>query len=285
MTIQSKISWFMLPLLMLTGCQSIDLQNIELKQVADIAIRAAKIGKTSEKEEIAIGRQSTAVLLGALGDKPVYSNSNVQNYVNLIGSHVASKSHRSNLSWHFVVSNDPDVNAFAAPGGYIVVTLGLLAELENEAQLAAVIAHEIVHVEEKHHLKIMQANGWLTVASDAAMIVYTSGDEEPKLDPKVAERILNATKTVYSKGLDKKDEYAADKRALKLLSDAGYDAYALVDVLQKLDANSAQDSKLALMLKTHPTPRSRLERLAGLMPESGLQEGKTLEERFQSSIQ
>lgn len=279
-----KYMWIILSLFVVTGCQTVNLQNIDITQVANLTVKAANIGKTTEKQEIAIGRESTAILLGALGETPVYPKSTLQNYVNLVGTHVASKSSRSGLNWYFVVSNDPDVNAFAAPGGYIVITLGLLAELENEAQLAAVIAHEIVHVEEKHHLKIMQANGWLSIASDAAMLVYTSGDEEPALDPKVAQRILTATRTLYSKGLDKEDEYKADKRALQLLIDSGYDAYAMVDILQMLDAKSAKDSKLALLLKTHPTPRARLERLALSIPENDFAEGKTLEDRFYARI-
>jgi beta-barrel assembly-enhancing protease len=242
-------------------------QNFDLNKLSDLADLGGRavssVKGVDEKEEIAIGRQSTAVLLGALSSKgisPIYQKK-AQHYVNKVGRHLANHSSRSKLKWYFVVSNDPDINAFAAPGGYIIITKGLLQSLNNEAQLAAVLAHEIVHVEEKHHLKTLQKNGLLSLAADVGVMALEESGQET-LNPKVAEQVLNASRTLYAKGLDKEDEYAADKRAMTLLNKSGYDAFALIDVLQMLDAKSANDSQLALLCKTHPTARARMEKLS-----------------------
>src|SRR5512145_1976492 len=80
----------------------------------------------------------------------------LKKYVNRVGEWVASQSERPDLPWHFGVIQSDDVNAFAAPGGYIFVTLGLYRLLQNEADLAGVLGHEIGHVIRQHHLKILQ---------------------------------------------------------------------------------------------------------------------------------
>jgi predicted Zn-dependent protease len=101
----------------------------------------------SEAQEIAIGQQSDAEIRAEMG---VYDNPELQRYVSDVGSRLAALSHRPNLPWTFTVVDHPAVNAFALPGGYIYITRGILPYLDNEAELAGVLGHEIGHVTARH---------------------------------------------------------------------------------------------------------------------------------------
>ncbi len=99
--------------------------------------------ETSQKEEVAIGREIAGRLLGAA---PLVKNKKLQKYVNKVGKWVALQSDRPDLPWRFGVIESNDINAFAAPGGFIFITKGLYLKLKSEAELAGVLAHEIGHV-------------------------------------------------------------------------------------------------------------------------------------------
>ena len=115
--------------------------GFNLNDLKDLADDIKKIrGKMSIEEEVAMGGNLIAGLLGAA---PLVDNAELQRYVNDVGFWVASQSERKNLPWQFGVIDSKGINAFAAPGGYIVITMGLFNLLENEAQLAGVLAHEI----------------------------------------------------------------------------------------------------------------------------------------------
>ena len=109
--------------------------------------------EVSTEEEVSIGGN---LISGLLGAAPLVDNSELQHYVNDVGFWVASQSERKDLPWRFGVIDSNGINAFAAPGGYVVITIGLYNLLDNEAQLAGVLAHEISHVVEKHHLNALQ---------------------------------------------------------------------------------------------------------------------------------
>ena len=116
----------------------------------------------SQEEEVAIGRQAAGNILGAA---PLVKDAKLQQYVNRVGRWIASQSERPDLDWHFGVIESNDLNAFAAPGGYIFVTKGLYRSLQSESELAGVLAHEVGHVIKKHHLKILQQSRlWTWVA-------------------------------------------------------------------------------------------------------------------------
>src|SRR5512135_2939644 len=149
------------------NCAALDFGDLEKKLKTELpvnprVVEAVKdIKGPDESEEIAIGRQIAGDLLGAA---PLVKDARLQKYVNQVGEWVASQSERPDLPWHFGVIQSEDVNAFAAPGGYIFVTLGLYRLLQNEADLAGVLGHEIGHVIRKHHLKLLQPGidqtGW-----------------------------------------------------------------------------------------------------------------------------
>ena len=101
----------------------------------------------SEAEELAIGQQQDVEIRREMG---VYDDAALQRYVDDLGQELARNSHRPNLPWSFTIVDSPAINAFALPGGYIYVTRGLLAYLDDESELAGVLGHEIGHVTARH---------------------------------------------------------------------------------------------------------------------------------------
>ena len=208
------------------------------------------MGKTPQEDEIAIGRQIAGNLLGAA---PLVKDARLQQYVNRVGRWVANQSERPDLPWHFGVIESTDVNAFAAPGGYIFVTRGLYALLQNEAELAGVLAHEVGHVISKHHLKILQKSRLLDLGSQAIAKKVSNNDKVQKLIGSGAE--------ITARSLDQGAEFEADRIAVVLTARAGYDAFGLPGILQQIGHHAAEDNKLELLFKTHPHPDARLQKL------------------------
>ncbi len=229
------------------------LPDININRLLDTAKTLGKaVREPDEKEEIAIGNDVAARLLGAA---PLVADARIQQYVNRVGRWLALQSERPDLPWHFGVLDAPQVNAFAVPGGTIFITRGLLAKMTSEAELAGVLSHEIMHVVKKHHLKAMQKGALASLSADAAGAALNNVNSEAR-----AKLIAFGTE-MYSRGLDKGDELEADRLGVVIAARGGYDAYGLPAVLQTLQAMNANDSALALMFKTHPSPAERLDAL------------------------
>jgi predicted Zn-dependent protease len=224
----------------------------------------------SQQEEIAIGRQIAGNLLGA---SHLVKDKQLQKYVNNVGRWVASQSERPDLEWHFGVIESNDVNAFAAPGGYIFVTRGLYKLLGNEADLAGVLGHEIGHVIKKHHLKILQQSRLLDLG--AKLLAKESGENDK------IKNLIGSGAEVVARSLDKNAEFEADRIAVVLAARAGYDAYGLPEVLQQIGHFAKDDGNVALLFKTHPHPDERLGRLGDAMDDRFDQiKGQELAARF-----
>ena len=206
-----------------------------------------------EPEEIAIGRDVAARLLGAA---PLVSDAGVQRYVNNVGRWLASQTERPDLPWQFGVLEAAQVNAFAVPGGTIFITRGLLDKMGSEAELAGVLGHEIVHVLRKHHLKAIQKGALANLSGEAAGAALSNVSSDAR------NKLVSFGTEMYSRGLDKGDEFEADRLGVVIAARSGYDAYGLPSVLQTLQAMNAKDSALALMFKTHPAPGERLDALS-----------------------
>jgi predicted Zn-dependent protease len=213
------------------------------------------VKEPSEAEEIRMGQEFAATLLGA---KHLVADPRVQRYVNTLGRWLALQTERPDLPWTFGVLDDTGYNAFATPGGYIFVTQGLLNRMNNEAELAGVLAHEIGHVLKKHHLHAVQKNSGFALFGDV-LSSQGGGNEQAK------SAILNMTKKLYSSGLNKDDEFEADRIGVVIATRAGYDPYGLPAVLQALQAQNAKSSDFSLMFATHPAPADRIEMLGKLM--------------------
>ncbi len=240
-------------------------------------LKTAVVGP-DQQEEHEIGRIAAATLLGAA--KPV-SNAALEAYVGKVGLWVALQSERPDLPWRFAVLDDDDVNAFAAPGGYVFVTRGLLARLHSEAELAGVLGHEIAHVVLKHHLKALRRDAGSQVLGTLTESVVAEKAGRAHIPPEVVSAVSGQAKTLYTRGLDKSDEYAADALGVQLAGRAGYDPYGLMAVLETLDSMDANDGALALLYQTHPRPADRLaelEKMSDKLDAFGQQ--PTLEARF-----
>ena len=240
-----------------TACAQFNLDRFNVNKLLDTARNVAKAtSDIGEPEEIQIGNDLAARLLGAARLVP---DEGMQRYVNLVGRWLASQTERPDLPWRFGVLDAPQVNAFAVPGGTVFITRGLLERLHSESELAGVLAHEISHVLRKHHLKAIQKGAQTALAGQAlSEAVKTSRTE-------VRDKLIGLGTETYARGLDKSDEYEADRLGIVIAARAGYDAYGLPAVLQTLAAMNAQDSALAMMFKTHPAPGDRLAALAEKM--------------------
>jgi predicted Zn-dependent protease len=226
----------------------------------------------SKEEEIALGREITGSLLGAA---PLVKDAGLQQYVNKVGRWVANQSERSDLPWKFGVIDSADLNAFAAPGGYVLVTKGLYQKLQNEAQLASVLGHEIAHVVKKHQLKVLQKQQVVSAGSDWLK------DKLSKKN-KLADKAIGTGAEISARGLDKEAEFEADRMGMVLAARAGYDAFSLGEVLQIIGQTSQSDSSVALLFKTHPHPDERLAKLGDAVGSKldNVKAGKTLENRL-----
>jgi beta-barrel assembly-enhancing protease len=248
-----KMQRFLLSLALLLTCGTVSAQ-IDLGRVfSGVKNLGSAVTGISEKEEIDIGRDLAGRMLGAV---QLVDDPDVQAYVNRVGRWIASQSERPDLPWRFGVANAPNVNAMAMPGGIILITRGLYDLLDNEAQLAGVLGHEIAHVVKRHHVTVMQKQS--AVAGVANLASAKSGNNQ------LSQMALDTFKEMFTKGLDKSAEYEADEVGVILAARAGYSAFGLVEVLHKMNANR-DDAGLAFLFETHPSPEDRLQKLGDVL--------------------
>ncbi|UVO55653.1 M48 family metalloprotease [Sphingomonas sp. SUN039] len=209
--------------------------------------------KISEAEEIKIGGDLAGIILGVA---PLIKDGPKQQYINRLGRWLALHSDRPDLPWKFGIVETADVNAFSMPGGYVLITRGMFDKMRSESELAGVLAHEIAHVAHKDHLAALQ--GSLRNSALTGFSEYATGSGG--LGALVKTAIINAGKDMFTRGLNKDDEFDADRTGVVIAARAGFSPFGLPGVLQTLSA--AGDGKgYALMTKTHPLPVERIERL------------------------
>jgi predicted Zn-dependent protease len=215
-----------------------------------------------EKEEIEIGREVAGRTLGAA---PLVAEPELQAYVNRVGRWIAMQTERPDLPWHFGVLDTASVNAFAAPGGYALITRGLYDLLDSEAQLAGVLGHEIGHIVQRHHIKVMQQSAAVSAGARLAQ-----RDNRSQL----VNNAIGTGAEVLARGLDKDAEFEADRIGMVLAARAGYSPYGPVEVLHRLSARAADDVSLALQFKTHPAPGEHLTQLGDALAPRGAASGR-----------
>lgn len=196
-------------------------------------------------------------------------------YVNLVGSAVALTCDRPNIPYHFAVLDDPSLNAFATPGGYVFVTQGLLRHIQNEAELAAVLGHEIGHITAKHILEIIQRSKKIEGITKVGLAFYDK-------NPESFQRLVDtATKKLLDEGLDQEKELEADRLGAIFASRAGYDPTAYLSLLDRLRKLKGDDPNL---FKTHPNFSARIENVQQALKDPTVQTtGVLLPERFKDS--
>lgn len=221
-----------------------------VKRVGQAAKVASALVPISDAQEVKLGRDVAARVIGRFG---LERDDGRTRYLNLVGLALAQRSDRPNLPWRFAILATDDVNAYACPGGYVFVTRGALAMVRDEAELAAVLAHEISHVTRKHIIKALQKSKLMAVGADVAAEAFDKGGE-------LFRQMSDFATDALFKGLKKEDEFDADRQALVWLNRLGYDWTAMHDVLRLLDARRKQ-GKTKVLAKTHPAPLERLRTL------------------------
>jgi predicted Zn-dependent protease len=257
-----RLFWMLAPAVMLVASPALAQFGV-LNDVVNKAQSAKKIGdglhKINEQEEIKIGGDLAGMLLGAA---PLVDDPAKQQYVNRLGRWLALHSDRPQLPWKFALIESDDFNAFSTPGGYVLITRGLFDRMRNESELAGVLAHEIAHVERKHHLEALQKA--LRNQSFTEMQRYFSVSTGNSLTDRFTDALLNAGKDLYAKGLDKDAEFEADRIGVVIAARSGYSPYGLAGVLQTLSATT-EERAYGLHTRTHPLPLDRLFRLDAAM--------------------
>lgn len=210
-----------------------------------------------DDEEIKVGEGVASSVLGAA--KPS-QNAKLNNYLNLVGKTIALKSDRKTLPWSFALIETSSINAFAAPGGTILITTGLYELLDSEDELAAVLAHEIAHVNKQHHYKIIKQQKMVELGSN----MFQKELSKDK-DNALAKKLVGMGAELIARGLDKDSEFEADRDGMVLAARAGYDSSAMLSVLSKLQRKGSADGSLQLLFKTHPSPSDRMSKLTSVL--------------------
>ncbi|WP_415891070.1 M48 family metalloprotease [Neptuniibacter sp. SY11_33] len=269
----------------LSGCQ---VNNINLTPLMEAGKKSTDLFEKSLAEEVEIGEEVSTVLLQKAS---IYNVRDVQSYVNSVGMWLAQQTERTDIPWTFSVIRDDSFNAFATPGGFIYITTGTLEQLQSEAELAGVLAHEIAHVVQKHHLRAIQKEAKIGIAADIARFLRDSQSDSSDSsgatvfgDHSVENKLLNTIQDVYSDGLARSDELEADKMGMVIAARAGYDPMAYIAVLQKIDAQQDDSAFWQAFSKRHPSAEDRLAELYKLADQMSYIEGKELNNRYSKMI-
>lgn len=201
-----------------------------------------------EEEEITLGQGVALEAFSRFGGE--YHNEELTRYINLVGKTIGEVSDRPNLNYHFAILNSQEQNAFAAPGGYIFVTIGLLKTLENEGELAGVLAHEIAHVTQKHMLETIRRGALLANVSE---LTLSAMNKDPQMFSNIIDEISDK---LFTKGLDKEKEFEADEYGTEFAYRAGYNPAGLRDYLKIL--LSQEGHAQSRFFTTHPSTRERI---------------------------
>lgn len=227
----------------------------------------------SERQELEIGRKYAPEIEKQMGGR--IANQSVQNYINNVGQKIARVSHRPNLEYHFVALEDKSVNAMALPGGYLFITRGMLENLESEAQLAGILAHEVVHVVARDTANAMSNQ----IGIDLLLSAVTS-----EKTPKSVLITADLARQILSLRYSRKDETSADFGGMDYMVRAGYSPYGMVETMEMLE--NQESVRPIEFFSTHPAPENRKRYLthkiqANYPNVAGLIVGK---DQFQKSV-
>jgi Zn-dependent protease with chaperone function len=229
--------------------------------VGSKAETAAKAVPKSENElaaeELALGPEIAGRILGA---RPLWNDPSAQRRVNLVGRWVASQSSRPDLPWTFGVIDTPEVNAFAAPGGYVLITRGLYQLLSSDSELAAALGHEISHCVQRDHYNVIRKQQLATAGKDAALSNVSAGTGSVAGDY-ARQYAETHGATVMLTSLDRDAEYRCDEAAEIYLARSGMNPLALYAVLQKMAALGNESAALAQLYKSHPPLDARMDHI------------------------
>ncbi len=225
------------------------------------ATGAREFSLIGEGREIEMGREADQQIVTSLG---LYPDSALQSYVQDLGAALAAVSERPELPWTFRLVDDPTVNAFALPGGFIYITRGILAHFTSEAQLIGVLGHEIGHVTARHSVTQMSRQQLAQLGLGIGMIL----SEDVRAVGDLAGAGLQLLSLSFSRG----DESEADELGVRYMRRIGHDPHELAGVMRMLERTSQLQSgsgRVPEWLSTHPDPANRVEHIEQLIADSG----------------
>lgn len=214
----------------------------------------------SEDQELALGRRAHQQILRQY---EIYSDNALQQYVQGVGKALAANSHRPGLVYRFTVLDSKEVNAFALPGGYVYITRGLLAYLESEAELAAILSHEIGHVTARHSVRQYSAAQAASLGAIAGAIFF------PEMATLGVGDLVNVLGTALLRGYGREHELEADRLGAEYIARLGYPPGAMIDVIRGLKSQEIFETRIAReegrepqvyhgLFSTHPDHDTRL---------------------------
>ncbi|MFZ5573206.1 MAG: M48 family metalloprotease [Thermodesulfobacteriota bacterium] len=228
--------------------------------------------------EILFGRELAARILGAYG---LDEDTELNRYVNLVGRATALHSGRPELIYYFGVLASDDINAYAAPGGYVFITRGALLKMANEAQLAGVLGHEIAHITERHVIRELNIKGEdrSAVAGIAGLIGGATGGAVKSLE----QAMDRAADILFREGYKVTDEIEADRIGMLMAASAGYDPAALKQFLTEAGRFEVEDRNYQ---GDYPLHRVRFAAMDAVLTAGGLAQMKnaTVAERFHENV-
>ncbi len=238
--------------------------------------------KMTREDEYFMGRAAAAAILSRY---PVYDNDDATRYLNLVGRSltVASDLPEVFAGYRFIVLDSDEINAFATPGAFIFVSRGLLRLTRDEDMLAAVLAHEIAHIQAHDARHLIKEKRWKRFWKDALTAYFVSltpkvlGDLSSMLGSMGGE-IFSA---IHEKGYARDQDLKADKAAVKLLQKVGYDSSALVDVLTAIDAVGGPRGRR--FIRTHAKPKERIKAIKALVS-GDQQRPEARQDRFEAAL-
>lgn len=226
----------------------------------------------TDQEEAQLGAEVSQRIRTRYG---VVQDPNVHRYISLVGMALAQGSTRPGLPWTFVVLDTDGVNAFAAPGGYVHITRGALALIKNEAELAGVLGHEIIHVTGKHTINAIQKSKAVQMGAAETL----SGSSS------LMEKAVTATyDNIVERGFGRAEENESDEQGAALANKTGYAPNGLVAFLTTLKERNKESTEKRGLFASHPEMQDRLDRITRQIASQKLTATATVQPRFAKNI-
>lgn len=213
----------------------------------------------SKSTEAQIGR---SIMRDIRRSGMVVEDPQITEYINEIGHRIAAQTNNGDYEFTFFVVDDPRINAFALPGGYIGVHTGLIEASRNEDELAGVVAHEVAHVTQRHIARAIHASSRQSMLSTAlmlgAVILGAAGGDADVVQAGMA--VSQGTAVQQQINFTRSNEYEADRIGIQALTDAGFDAYGMASFFEVMSRQetSSPDSRFPDFLRTHPVTTERI---------------------------
>jgi len=224
----------------------------------------------TEEEEQRLGEAVSERVRARYG---VVQDAAVHKYVSLVGAVLAQASSRPAIPYTFIVLDTDGVNAFAAPGGFVLVTRGALGLISNEAELAGVLGHELIHVTNKHAIRAIQKGKLVQMTAD-----------ETLRDKAVFAKLVDSTTDLVLAGFGRAEELESDRDGLRLANKVGYDPRGLQDFLTRLAERNKEAAGKQGLFASHPEMQERLGRIARQIAGERLSAVATLEARYRQHV-